>query len=475
YLEAADYIANKIKKLSIENIITKTAFNGLGLYLFNSLNWDRSETIYFESKALENNKQYTAVDMDNNIYPIIKNGNGFLLYVRDIPGVGYKALKIIERYENLLSNRTVLFNDENIVLGNLYYEIAIDKNKGTLLYIKDLSSGLNIIGDTNFLEIVAYDDFSFSVNEKITDKVAIDSTKNHIKEVSLLENNSIFTKIAIISEICDSKVVIDITLNNMKKEIIINPKIYWIGTSDKQLNMNMNFSKEYNNAYYSVPYGVQKVNNNMLDPNIFLIDEISIDLYKTLKEVIGWFALENGNSGISIATNQSAYSFKGSFITAVLLRSVRSGGDHTYVFSNEGELNWEFRLSTYEGNFETSNSYKAGWEMQYPTDIVIKNTDYTDLKQKLPMSESFIKTSEGSILTVIKKSDFDEDKYILRAFNSTSIERKFEIETSFELDKMETCNLMESQISDCIKVLKPFEIKTIKLTKKINLGRNIPS
>ena len=139
---------------------------------------------------------------------------------------------------------------------------------------------------------------------------------------------------------------------------------------DVQLRMHLGLDAGLENLYYGVPYGIQKFGHFMegaspANPH----DEITDALFAEYREIQGWFALEQNNSGVSISTNHSSFAFKKeNEIEAVLIRTVQSCGDSDVTISNHGRQEFYFHLTSYCGVSVTEDDsfYKKSWSCQHP-------------------------------------------------------------------------------------------------------------
>jgi alpha-mannosidase len=474
FKEAALEIAGTIKRLSQKAICKRVDMSDNSVIVFNSLNWNRTSIVKFNNNKLDTLKNYIAVDSDNNRKPIVRTKDWYA-FSAEVPSFGYNCYKIIESQESDKPAKRVLITDEAIVLRNKYYKIVIDKKLGRIDYIKDMELDRTVVDDPEFLQIDAYEDFSNDVHELEYHKKLIDSSKNHTREVFVEDDNDLFSKVIIITEICDSKVLVEVSLNNLKKEISIVPKIYWTGKSYVQLKLNLCFRNIEREIFYAVPYGIQKFGNYMDGAYPFNpTDEICNELFEEYREVQGWFALQSNDFGVSVSTNQSSFAFKKDKIEAVLIRNVPSCGDNDVQIPNYGELCWEFIITSFSGDWEENHSYKHGWERQYPLNAELSGTENAELPGtddndslcRLPGKLSFFDIKGNGILTVFKKSETESGRFIARLLNSTASVLDMSIANNYNFSKMKECDLNENPTEGIPDRLDKFEIKTVSFITK---------
>ncbi|SHE29626.1 Alpha-mannosidase [Caldanaerobius fijiensis DSM 17918] len=466
YKQTALYIANKIKDLSLEKLCSIIKAEKNSVIVFNSMNWKRSDIIYFEANDLDDTKHYVLKDNENNVYPIVNLNQQYCAYVENIPSFGYKAFRIEEGLGTSIANREIFEKDDFIILKNKYYEISINKIDGTFNYIKDLELGIDLTRNEDFLEINAFLDNSVGVAEREVNKELLDSSRKHVRSVRIIEDNCLWTKVLIETEICNAKIRLEISLIHVKKQIRIRPTLYWPGVPNVQIKMKFNFINNFKKLFYAVPYGVQEYGRYLADSKIFAPDEISDELYMRYREVQGWLSLNGDKASISLSSDHSAFDINYNEVndlSVILLRDVRSGGDEDVWFLNEGELKWDFSISSYIGMWNENESYKDRWEMLYPLEAKIKVNENDGAV--LPYAGSFITTEGNCILTVFKKSDYYKDNYIVRVFNTTDKESLFKLSSNITLFNIKPCDLNEKDSSEAVDVIHPYEIKSLKLWK----------
>ena len=124
-------------------------------------------------------------------------------------------------------------------MKNAYYKLVIDKNSGTLQRLTDLENGADLTSNGEFLGIKAYDDNSMCVSEKKVDKKLLDDSRKHVVKAGIVEDNAFRTRIMIVTEIYKARATMEITLLHYRKELQFKPSVYWPGSPDIQLKMNL--------------------------------------------------------------------------------------------------------------------------------------------------------------------------------------------------------------------------------------------
>lgn len=461
YKEAALSIASGIKSDALKGIASHIKAKERSLVVFNSMNWPRSEVIRFEDKLLNPTLDYHAVDASGNSVPVIYLGKTFGFQAQHIPSVGYKTYRILEGKQPLSREACQITTDrEFITLSNAFYIVQVSRSNGVISRLYDKQSGRELLGSDSFLEVSVYEDLSCSVNDIVVDKPLLDVSSRHVHSVDVLYSNYMESVIRVQTEILNCKLVIDVGLNHLKKELRISPTLYWCAIPGLQIKMNLDLAAEFDKRLvYGVPYGAQTYGRPLEHGVIFKTDEISDILYARYREVEKWFAMEGDGFGVSIASNHSAYDFDGTSVRSTMMRNVRNIGDNGVQFTNKGIHQYHYLISSYQGSWE-DGVYRKGWELQQPLDII----SVTAKDGMLPDGEhSFFGTQGNGIMTVLKTSQTHDNAYIARIFNPTSRTLKLPLNNTLSLHSECTCDLMEKYMDSPVDQLRGYEIKSILL------------
>jgi len=120
------------------------------IYVINSMGWSRSGTVevFISYEILPQNKQCKIIDLSTGdevsaqLFRSRREGAYWLLEITNVPGLGFKALKI-ETNDSSQPEKVV---EKNIIetLESPFYKITIDKNTGAInsLYDKELKQEL---------------------------------------------------------------------------------------------------------------------------------------------------------------------------------------------------------------------------------------------------------------------------------------------------------------------------------------------
>lgn len=430
--------------------------SGDGLVVVNPLNWKRSGKVRLNQRAdMDNN--YAARNAAGIEYPVVKDVDGWY-FEPELEALGYDSFSLVKQAGDR-QQVGVTENSERVILESPYYTATVDKQVGGLVSLVDKQSKKELAGSVPIGVFSLYEDYSVDVHEEIYDKKLLASTAGRIEACHYGED-VLYTWVEWSNEIGDSKVSVTLKLSRTRKEFQILPKVCWIGHDNSQLRMSIGWAADYQNLYYGVPYGIQKMGKYMqgaepANPT----DEISMELFREYREVQGWFALENERFGLSIGTDQSSFAFRAEHaFEAVLIRDVRSCGDHDVMMDNHGVHHFKFYGTSFENDSILTNDtyYKKAWEMFHP---LLRANKEGSGKGCLPETGVLLQV-DGGILSVLQK---DKTTYKARIFSVWKGTRIMRICQNNKEQQMEVCDLMGNQLEED-KQLQFGDIKTVRMS-----------
>jgi len=122
------------------------------LVVFNTLNWTRSglHVVYIDNQVLPKERVFRLVDdrgeeIAAQITESRPEGNYWALWVRDVPPLGYRTIRIVSGKEERPANRPFVPSD---ITENAYYRLAIDRKTGGITSLFDRELGQELIDTT---------------------------------------------------------------------------------------------------------------------------------------------------------------------------------------------------------------------------------------------------------------------------------------------------------------------------------------
>jgi len=509
YKQRAIYEAGEILRQALQAIAEKVKAcdhgeDALPIVVFNSMSWAHTGVV--EARTTFHGK-YSAfrVSPYNNIALFDDDGKeipfqrfellagpalnvAFSFIAKDVPPIGYKTYYMIPVPKESSFERTCVFEDG--VLENSFYRITVDPIDGKIdIFDKDIQSklaeGTEIVGVEETEDANAHRD-------KVTGKVF----RNNAQEIRLMENGPVRATLLIKGRILESIIVQEITIYKDLKRIDIKDHIEWYPRTRIRIQRVFPIKIENSKTTYGVPYGACMATTLMPNsgPEHATPAEMDLDRWKKMREVQEWIAVWNDNICVTISTGPRSYEIDEAILRANLIRGVkgratilRTGNPYqkwvatqkakdggvnvppdlrpvSSVHPPTGHYIFRFSVESRKGSWKEARSFLRGWEFCNPLIPIGVGDALTD--KTLPPTKSFFKLNgENLILTTLKKAE-SKDAVIARFFETTGEVGRAEIDTAFNIRRIEETDLLEreTQLLDGSSfTVAPFEIKTIEI------------
>jgi alpha-mannosidase len=431
-----NFIASHVKTKSTQDI---------PIMVFNPLSWERTDIATIDMSSLGNVNPHTLTvrNQEGQQVPhqmIEKDGQAVLCFhAQNVPSIGYATFYIGDADGNARSSEafvSVYESKGNLVIDNDFFVVKVDKKSGTIESIYDKEYQKEFIGASDemfFGELISYEDPNVDVRYGFTGN----KTRSALEhcDVAVSQAGPLFTTILVSGIFLDAKVEREIVIYHTIKKIDFKVRIYWWGKKGEHIRLSFPFTGEdYQATWYGVPfYAMQWPNmlfgvedKSILDRGAFVAgDELFPQDRKHFREVIKWLDVQYDALGITVATRNTSFRIDNQVIEPVLLRTQYSCGDHRLWSLNQGKHEWEFTISSHQGNWRDGKSYRRGWELNNPLIAVPQKANNSDAS--LPETLSFISVSQPNIVITTIKKACDGDGTILRLVEMEGKDTKAEI------------------------------------------------
>lgn len=460
YKRAALKIADAMIEESLATLSSLAAAGKDMVAVTNTMNWTRDEIVTVPDMALENDRNFVAVDDEGHQTSLVYSVDGWQFLAGNIPSMGMRTYRVEPGVAPQTANAQVFDTTGALTVQNPFYRIIIDKQNGCVESFLDRSDGKEWMRGGRVLDIIALRDDSLGGSEHQVNKQVLDTSAKNVRSVRLRRSDALMTQVQVVSEVLDVKVYQTITLRNDVKRMSIRLDYNWPGTPDIQLKMALCKRGGESKIIYGVPYGAQEYGQYLETESLrFGDDEISYELFNRYREVQGFFAVEEEGSYLSVASNQSAYDFIPGGAYVLLARDVRNGAERDYRFTNAGQTSFEFVFTTGKGC--PAQASHVAWERQYPVYVRRGTEDTGRLSAK-----SWLDTQGTGVLTVLAPS-MQGNGAVARLYNPIQDAMPLRMETGLGLSPAACVNMDETPADEPLDVLGGFEIKTVLLRKEV--------
>ena len=410
YDEAIEDLKNVIQEGEniIENSLRKIAESSGCSLVFNDLPWERSEVI-------EMNGEYHLIEA---------------------PPLGWKPFRPIATNKGTRAKKI----EGAIVLENEHLK-AVLSEEGELISLYDKENKREALrGPSNVL--IAHIDTpgmwdAWDVNE---DFLIQGEKLRTLEGAKIVHESPLIAIVKVVKGYRDSKVTQLIKLRKESRLLEFETEVEW-NNKEVLLKAWFNFNTHNWSSFYDIPYGVIErpaVRNTPWEQTKFEVPALR------------WADVCDGEYGVAIiCTSRHGYSNWDSKIGLSLLKSPI----YPNPWSDLGEGRFTYYIYPHRSNWFEGEVYKRALEVWSRLRVVRLNGN------RCSGEFSFMKTD--AVVGALKKSE-EGKGYILRLYNPSGEELEVELpRDGLELDMIELNELEE--IRKSVK-LKPFEIKTIKIS-----------
>lgn len=457
------------------------------IVVFNPIGFDRNDIV--EIKLPDGFENAECFDDGGAMMPsqISENGN-LMFYAAGVPTNGYKAFRIKKAGDASGSNRKINDTDgthsldaavnyhcsDNVEAGlnldaaqlfdsyrcieNKYFKIIFDENMN-IASLYDKSNCREVVKSGEKANVLqAFEDKphnfdAWDINIYYQEKMW---EVNDVQSAAIVETGSIRTAVRISRKFCDSYITQDISIYNDIPRIDFKTSIDW---KETQVLLKAAFPTDIHSdrASYDIQFG------NVERPTHW---NTSWDQAKFEVCAHKWADLSEDGYGISLLNDcKYGHDIKDGVMRLTLIKSAKDPNE-----SADRELH-QFTYSLYPhcGGFRDAGTVAMAYALNCPLYAKYEG-EHTG---KLPMVFSIAGTNkENVIIEAVKKAE-DSDDIIIRLYECynrrTTVRLTFgsKILDAWECDLMENNQLRLEHNGNSLEfVIKPYEIKTIKLRVK---------
>ncbi len=415
------------------------------IVVFNSHSWTGKMAIDLEVRGLSNDN-FRLTDEQGNIIPAQRiqseatvNGQSRLLFVAELPSMGYRVFKLYLKTEEAQVLPHVAITETTV--ENDRYRLEFNTESGCIKSFYDKKCDLEILRREGArLAVIEDKSDTWSHNIYKFDK---EIASMEAVTVRILEDGPVRSTMRVKSKFRDSYVIQDFRVYKELDYIEVKVNVDW---REPQTMLKLKFPVNFNfrKPTYEIPYGyIEKSANGEEEPGQTWID----------------FSGEHFKNGIlyglGIANDSKySYSFDIDEMSITLLKnSVYAHHDpkvldpeEEYVYVDNGIQEMTYALLPHEGGWKDSNIIRRAMEINQKPVTVIE----TFHQGSQPQVQSFVQVDRREIVISAMKEAEDKDGIILRAFETM----KRSVEATIEIPFMERTATLQ---------FKPCEIKTIKV------------
>jgi alpha-mannosidase len=457
--------------------------DSLPIFVFNSLNWQRSEVV---SVALPTPEEWQIYDTSGKqLISQLSKSSTLLFLATEIPPVGYRIFWLSPSSPTLREAKATSPLSSPLlpdwILENEFLRVIIDPDTGDLSSIFDKTSQREVLsGAGNQLQ-------AFKDSGQYWDAWNIDPNyaqhplpSTNLQSIQWLEQGPVQSRVRVVRQLGESEFCQDYILQAGSPLLKIATTVNWqenhvLVKAAFPLNIEADF------ATYEIPCGAIRRPTKPQTP---------AEQAKWEVPALRWADLtgetQEGIHGVSLLNDcKYGYDSKPNQLRLTLLRSP----NWPDLEADKGFHEFTYTLYPHPGSWESAHTVQHGYELNIPLQVILNPlTTYNGLNHSYALTQlvqspanstikgvSFLDLSaENLILMALKLSENDPQQLILRCYECHGETAELSWQSDLGLNLGDTVDLLERSSTpefSCeqqILTIQPWKIASFKVIPAIN-------
>ncbi|MEA5606025.1 alpha-mannosidase [Nostoc sp. UHCC 0252] len=438
--------------------------NSLPIFVFNSLNWQRSEVV---SLALPTPEEWQIYDTSGKqVVSQLSEPSTLLFLASEIPPVGYRIFWLSPSSPSSPPSPSLL---PDWILENEFLRVVIDPDTGDLSSVFDKTYQRELLsGAGNQLQ-------AFKDSGQYWDAWNIDPNytqhplpSTNLQSIQWLEQGPLQSRVRVVRQLGESEFCQDYILQAGSPLLKIATTVNWqenhvLVKAAFPLNIEADF------ATYEIPCGAIRRPTKPQTP----VEEAKWEV-----PALRWADLtgetQEGIYGVSLLNDcKYGYDSKPNQLRLTLLRSPNWPDSE----ADKGFHEFTYTLYPHAGSWESAHTVRRGYELNIPLQVILnpanENPSLSAAKDELGVS--FLDLSdENLILMALKPSEDDPQQLILRCYECHGETAELSLQSNLGLNLGDTVDLLERSSTtefssgQQILTIQPWKIAGFKVIPAIN-------
>jgi alpha-mannosidase len=422
------------------------------IFVFNALNWQRSEVVEIVFPDVELGQIY---DMEGNevlsqsCFSEETHSISVSFLANDIPACGYRVFWLCPGKPSFSAVQL----PENYVLENEYLRVTVDELTGDLASVFDKIQQREVLnGRGNQLQ-------AFQDSGQYWDAWNIDPNyAQHplppakLSAISYLELGELRSRVRVVRTIGKSEFCQDYILEKGSAILKIKTTVDW---QENQVMVKAAFplNVEADFATYEIPCGAIRRPTQPQTP---------AEKAKWEVPALRWADLTGENYGVSLLNDcKYGYDSQPNQLRLTLLRSPHWPDPET----DRGFHEFTYALYPHAGTWETAHTVKRGYELNIPLQVIVNSFNTQDSSINASQGVSFLDLSaENLILMALKPAEDNPQQLILRCYECHGKTADLSLQSDLEMSLGDTVDLLECSSSQAQSLtIQPWKIASFQV------------
>jgi alpha-mannosidase len=397
------------------------------IFVFNSLNWERSEVVEI---ALPCRGNWAVYDLYNNSIDSQNNKGEFILFeAPNVPSIGYLVYWLVPRETEQPETDK---NQEDFILENNYLRVVIDKLTGDIQSIFDKENQREVLkqagNQLEFFEDKGQYWDAWNINPDYQ-KYPLESAQ--LETITWQQRGAIRSSIRVVKKFRKSLLTQDYILDVNSPILKIVNHINW---EETHVLLKAVFPLNYESDFLSceIPCGV------ITHPTK---PKTETERAKWEVSALRWADLSNEQYGVSLLNDcKYGYDSQPDQLRLTLLRSPIWPD----TLADKGTHQFTYALYPHQGNWQSAKTVHRGYELNLPLKVLLSGENKVGKALCLPNRGRFLDLqADNLILTALKPSEDDPQSYILRCYECHGEQTGLSLAGDLGLKLGQRVNLLE--------------------------------
>ncbi|MBE8989312.1 alpha-mannosidase [Nostoc sp. LEGE 12450] len=441
--------------------------DSLPIFVFNSLNWQRSEVV---SVALPTPQEWQIYDTSGKqLISQLSEPSTLLFLATEIPPVGYRIFWLSPSSSPSSSSPPLPSLLPDWILENEFLRVVIDPDTGDLSSVFDKTYERELLsGAGNQLQ-------AFKDSGQYWDAWNIDPNyaqhplpSTNLQSIQWLEQGPVQSRVRVVRQLGESEFCQDYILQAGSPLLKIATTVNW---QENHVLVKAAFplSIEADFATYEIPCGAIRRPTKPQTPAEEAKWEVPALRWADLTE-----ETQEGIHGVSLLNDcKYGYDSKPNQLRLTLLRSPNWPDSE----ADKGFHEFTYTLYPHAGSWESAHTVRRGYELNIPLQVILNppNENPPLSAGKDGLRVSFLNLSaENLILMALKPSEDDPQQLILRCYECHGETAKLSLQSNLGLNLGDTLDLLERSSTtkfssgQQILTIQPWKIASFKVIPAIN-------
>ena len=462
-----EILATALRAIASQVVLGKPPFlssQAKPLFVFNSLNWKRSEIISCELPQ----GNWQIYDSSGNQLPCQLSYDQKLLFLAsDIPSVGYSLFWLVPRESEIKPQELAVDSEGNYVLENSLLKVEINPETGDLNSIFDKNNQRELLrGEGNQLQ-------SFQDQGQYWDAWNIDPDyqkyplpPTQLQSIQWLEKGALRWRVRVVRKLGNSEFSQDYVMEKDSPLLKIINTVNW---QEKHVLVKAAFPLNFpaNYATYEIACGAIKRPTKR---------KTAAEKAKWEVNALHWADLTsdreetNLNYGVSLLNDcKYGYDSQSNQLRLTLLRSPAWPDPK----ADQGSHEFTYAVYPHLGSWQKAGTVNKGYELNTPLKVLIGDMGESTHSNYLPAVGKLLDLqSENLVFMALKQSENEQKSWILRCYESQGKPANLSLLSDLDLKITHRVDLLERKVkshpekeTERTLSLNPWEIASFQISQ----------